>query len=107
MIDISVAFKVLDVRNCPFYKVDDWFVLTGQAVQVPVGHPTCLILVRELTNFLFIKIPEADAELTSLRGEVNTCGGCTGLIKFQIDDQPEEIKGSTGNNDGAPVEKQK
>ena len=107
MIDISVALKVVNVRNCPFYEVDDWFVLTGQSVQMPAAHPTCLVLVRELTNFLFTKVAGADTELAALREEVNTCGGCTGLIKFQIDDLPEDIKGNTGDDDGSPVEKRK
>lgn len=108
MIDISVALKVINVRNCPFYEVDDWFIMTGQSVQMPAGHPTCLILVRELTNFLFTMIAGADTESASLREEVNTCGGCTGLIKFQVDDLPGELKESTEKpDDVSPAERRK
>jgi len=95
MIDFSVAFKVSDERNCPFYEVDDLFVLSAQSVQVPAGHPTCLILVRELTNLLFTLSPNDQDDFAVQRQELYTCGGCTGLIKFRIDDLPESLEKST------------
>lgn len=91
MTPLSLAFKVIKERNCPFYEVDDWFVLTDRSAQMPSGHPACLILVRELTNILF-SLPSDDAgEYSSLRSEVRNCGGCTGLIKFQLDEMPREL----------------
>ena len=87
-----MAFKVVSERNCPYYTADDLFVLTGQAVQVPIGHPSCLILVRELTNLLFnIIVPAAGTGFEELANETYNCGGCTGLIKFQIDNNPEAL----------------
>jgi len=92
MDDFSVAFKVVSERNCPYYAADDLFVLTGQAVQVPIGHPSCLILIREVTNLLFNSIvPAVGTGFEELASEIYNCGGCTGLIKFQIDNNPEAL----------------
>jgi uncharacterized repeat protein (TIGR04076 family) len=89
MDNFSAAFKVINERNCPFYSLGDWFVLNNQAVRVPAGLPSCLILVREFTNILFSLAPETEDGLSEKRNEVFSCGGCTGLIKFQVDDLPE------------------
>ena len=117
MNDFSVALKVVSERNCPYYAIDDLFVLTGQTVLVPTGYPACLILVREVTNLLFnIIVPVAETGFEELVSEIYNCGGCTGLIKFQIDDNPEALmlggtvlpigKTSETENDGA-AEKQR
>lgn len=96
MNDFSLAFKVVSERACPFYAADDLFVLTGQAVQVPIGHPACLLLVRELTNLLFnIIAPAAATGFDALKTNTYNCGGCTGLIKFQIEDNPEAVAQET------------
>jgi hypothetical protein len=92
MVNFSAAFKIINERNCPFYDVDDWFVLNSQAIVVPAGRPSCLILVREFTNILFSIPPDAEDGLSGKRDEVFTCGGCTGLIKFQVDDLPENVE---------------
>jgi len=88
MANSSTAFKVINVRNCPYYGVDDWFVLNNQSLKVPDGLPSCLILVREFTNILF-----AISSGPSPEGhkDVYTCGGCTGLVKFRIDALPAEV----------------
>lgn len=97
MNDFSVAFKVISERACPFYAADDVFVLTGQAVQVPIGHPACLLLVREVTNLLFNTIaPAASTGFEELKTDTYNCGGCTGLIKFQIADNPEAVAQGAG-----------
>ncbi len=93
MSDFSVAFKIVSERACPYYAADDLFVLTGQSVQVPIGHPSCLILIREMTDLLFSTIAPAVATgFEELKSETYNCGGCTGLIKFQIEDNPEAIE---------------
>jgi len=92
MNDFSVAFKVVSNRHCPFYASGDLFVLTSQAVQVPVGYPSCLILVREISNLLFdTVVPAIGNGFEGLREEIYSCGGCTGLIKFQIEENPESL----------------
>ena len=87
-----MALKVVSERNCPYYATDDLFVLTDQAVQVPIGHPSCLILIREVTNLLFnIIVPAVGTGFDELANETYNCGGCIGLIKFQIDNNPEAL----------------
>lgn len=96
MSDLSVVFKVISDRNCPFYSEGNLFVLTSQAVHAPYGHPSCLILVREMTNMLFNTImPAAATGFDELKNQMYTCGGCTGLIKFQVEDNPEGLVGDT------------
>ena len=86
----TAYFKVIDEHNCPFYSRDNRFVLTDKSVAVPSGQPSCLILVRELTNLLIALIPYAETGFTEQRNEIFSCGGCSGLIKFQLVDQPDE-----------------
>jgi len=105
MASLSLAFKVISERNCPFYEGDDWFVLTGQSVQMSSGHPACLILVRELTNILFSLPPDDDGEYASLRETVYTCGGCTGLIKFQLGELPQELTSNSAGDEKPDQEK--
>ena len=90
MIDFSMTFKVINERNCPFYGDKDWFVLTDQSVHILSGSPACLILIREFTNLLFTLVDDEQADQDELRRKVFNCGGCTGLIKFQIVDLPED-----------------
>lgn len=90
MTNFSTAFKVVNERNCPFYGVDDWFVLNNQSLKVPDGLPSCLILVREFTGILFSMSPGTAPENPAGKNGVFTCGGCTGIIKFRIDSMPEE-----------------
>jgi hypothetical protein len=66
------------------------FVLSGQAVRLPGGNSACLVLIRELTSLLFSLASDADSGFAQQRSEVYTCGGCTGLIKFQITELPED-----------------
>lgn len=94
MTSVSRAFKVVSERNCPYYGLDDIFVLNSSSLRVPAGRPACLILVREFTSLLFSLPPGAEDPEDD---RVFTCGGCTGLVKFTIDAMQE--KGDTG--DGA------
>lgn len=91
MSEFSVSLRVVNARNCPFYVADQWFILTSQAVQVPTGHPACLVLVREVTGLLSPLLEAAGSDFAEERKHVYTCGGCTGLIKFQIEDPPEDL----------------
>ncbi|MDH3330309.1 MAG: DUF4388 domain-containing protein [Desulfobulbaceae bacterium] len=108
MTNFPTAFKVVNERNCPFYGVDDWFVLTNQTLKVPDGMPSCLILVREFTNILFSITPGTALENPAGKNGVYTCGGCTGIIKFRIDAIPEEMEepavNSQKNNESESME---
>jgi len=84
----KAVFEIIHVRNCPLlYRPDECFVLTDKAVELPLGRPSCLILVRELTGLLFTLMPHVSTQFAEQRNTVYTCGGCTGLIKFTLTDK--------------------
>ncbi len=84
----KAPFEITHVRSCPIYSQEDCFILTDKAVELPLGRPACLILVRELTGLLFALLPHAASGFAKERKTVFTCGGCTGLIKFRLTDKP-------------------
>ncbi len=85
----SASFAVTEARNCPFYRQGDRLVLTDRAVSLPMGKPSCLILVRELTGLLFELLPHAATGFAGQQETVYTCGGCTGLVKFRLTESDE------------------
>ena len=93
MVTFAAAFDIVEERACPYYGKDESLVLTDSAVILPVGRPACLILVRELTGMLFTLLPHAESDFSELRNTVYTCGGCTGLIKFQLGETPQSVGG--------------
>lgn len=74
-------------------------LLTDNAVALPVGRPSCLILVRAITEILFQLIPAAPTDFAEYKDTVFTCGGCTGLVKFKLGKLPEGL----GEDEGDPV----
>lgn len=84
----KASFAIVEARNCPLYSQGDCFQLTDKALELPAGRLSCLILVRELTGLLFALMPHMAAGFAGQRETVFTCGGCTGLIKFQLTDRP-------------------
>ena len=88
MDSFKAPFEIRHARNCPLYGQEDCFILTDKAVELPLGRSACLILVRELTGLLFALLPLAASDFAKERETVFTCGGCSGLIKFQLTDKP-------------------
>lgn len=84
----KASFEITHVRSCPIYSQEDCFILTDKAVQLPLGRSACLLLVRELTGLLFALLPQASSGFINEQKTIFTCGGCTGLIKFQLTDKP-------------------
>jgi len=84
----NAVFAIIEARNCPLYSQGDSFLLTDKALELPAGRLSCLILVRELTGLLFALMPHMATDFAGQRNTVFTCGGCTGLIKFQLTDRP-------------------
>jgi CRP-like cAMP-binding protein len=95
MSSTEIAFKVVDETNCPFYKADDEFKLSGNAlsleldrentfistaiVRFPNDRTACRILIGDFTNVLIQyknidKIPSVEME----------CSGCSGIIRVQM-----------------------
>lgn len=88
MSNFNVPFTIIDERGCPFYNAEEWMILTDKAVVLPAGRPSCLILVRQITELLFDLLPAQGDNFIRFRGKVYSCGGCTGLIKFQLSPLP-------------------
>lgn len=86
MAAFKTAFEIIEDRHCPLYSLEDRFVLSDKAVEFPLGRHSCLILLRELTGLLFTLLPHAATNFEEQRDVVYTCGGCTGLIKFNLTD---------------------
>ena len=103
----KAGFEIIHVRNCPLYRQEECFALTDKAVELPLGSPSCLILVRELTGLLFSLMPHAATQFAEQRNTVYTCGGCTGLIKFKLTDKPipanKELPLGAGENQDAVI----
>ncbi|MBM9536847.1 DUF4388 domain-containing protein [Desulfobulbus alkaliphilus] len=80
----QASFEITHVRHCPIYGLAECFILTDKAVKMPLGRSSCLILVRELTGLLLTLLPHESTQFSEFREQVFTCGGCTGLIKFKL-----------------------
>ena len=95
MSSTEIAFKVVDETTCPYYKADDAFKLSGNAlslnldkentfistaiVRFPNERNVCRILINNLTNVLIEyksidKVPPLEIE----------CSGCSGNIRLQM-----------------------
>lgn len=91
----EIAFKVVNETNCPFFKADDEFKLSGNSlsleidkkstsistaiVRFPNDRTACRILIGDLTNVLIQyknidRIPPVEME----------CSGCSGIIRMQV-----------------------
>ena len=98
MSSTEISFKVVDENTCPYYKADDAFKLSGNAlslnldkentfistaiVRFPNERNVCRILINNLTNVLneyksIDKIPPLEIE----------CSGCSGNIRLQMSDE--------------------
>ncbi|PIE57749.1 MAG: hypothetical protein CSA33_06790 [Desulfobulbus propionicus] len=108
MTRFNVTFQVTEERRCPFYSVGDAFQLNDQCVSLPLGKPSCLILIRELTSLLFSLVTLNEEALQKKRKESFTCGGCTGLIKFHLGDKSaaaggQAVVSKAAEGDGAVI----
>ncbi len=106
MSEFTAPFLIVEERSCPYYNLQDGFILTGQSVELPFGSPACLILLRELTGLLFTLSPHKQTDFGEYKKMIFTCGGCTGLIKFSLTEQAPVVRASSsvgveGKNDGA------
>ncbi len=81
----NVTFKIHKAQNCPLYEQDDTLDLTDKALAPPAGKPVCLILAREITELLFSLLSQGIGPKTAEK--IFSCSGCTGLIKFKLDEE--------------------
>lgn len=107
MSTFRAVFEIVEYRKCPLYDPDDIFLLTDQSLEFPLGRPSCLILVREITSQLFTLLPHFATDFAEQRQTVFNCGGCTGLIKYQLTEKPflaanpTRVPSAAGDSEGA------
>jgi len=93
MKSFKLFFKITIDNNCPLYEKGELLTLSDKALFCPENKPTCLILVREMTNLLF-SLLESGQEPGSLDENIHSCSGCSGLIKFiQISEHEARLDG--------------
>lgn len=78
---LETHFSVLETRDCPMYKVEDLFTVSGLALMPPEGKPACLFLAKGLADILLQYLGSKKKGTEALKKEYN-CPGCTGIIKF-------------------------
>ena len=88
MESFTAVFEIIEDNNCPLYEIGECFRLTSRSFSCPENKDVCLILVREMTELLFVLMGGDDSEE---EGKIFSCSGCTGLIKFRKIDEPEIV----------------
>jgi len=92
MKSFTVVFEIVEDNNCPLYNLGEYFRLTDKSFSAPENKDVCLILVREMTELLFVFMDEdAKGELEKNRN-IYSCSGCSGLIKFRIGKDVSAVK---------------
>jgi hypothetical protein len=76
--DSMSLIKVIGEDNCPVYKINDEFRLSGKSLFPPQEKPVCLILAGDIMAAL-IKFES----VSDLCRSVFDCSGCSGLIRFE------------------------
>lgn len=82
MKSFSAAFEIIEDNNCPLYEIGECFQLSDKAFSCPKDKEVCLILVREMTELLFVLLGDDNSTANQNRSQTFSCSGCTGLIKF-------------------------
>ena len=100
MAKFVAIFSIVDQNGCPYYNAGERLILTDTAVTLPMGRPSCLILVRAVTELLFQLLPAATMDFAEYRDTVFSCGGCKGLIKFKLAFGQSD---AAGESEGEPV----
>ncbi len=90
----KTVFEIVEQNNCPLYAIGECLTLTDRAIVCPENKEVCLILVREMTELLFVLLREKPAADQDSLHRLFTCSGCTGLIKFRrLQTNPAPVTG--------------
>ena len=98
MKNFSALFTIIDEKNCPLYKAGEGLILSEKTIVCPKGKEVCLILVRDMTQILFEMLGSAGKQIDS-NPRVHNCSGCTGLIKFQLQDEIDKLQNVSNGSD--------
>lgn len=98
MKNFSALFTIIEEKNCPLYRTGEGLILSEKTIVCPKDKEVCLILVRDMTQILFQMLA---AKGKPLDGEqhVYNCSGCTGLIKFQLQDEIDRQQADASGSD--------
>jgi CRP-like cAMP-binding protein len=77
-------FEIIEDNNCPLYNLGECFRLTDKSFSAPENKEVCLILVREMTELLFVLMGEDEKVDLQENRKIYSCSGCSGLIKFRL-----------------------
>ncbi len=84
MKQFKAVFEIVEQNNCPLYVAGECLTLSDRAIGCPEGKEVCLILVREMTELLFVLLKKKSVDGQGEQDHrLYTCSGCTGLIKFR------------------------
>jgi len=91
MKSLKAFFEIAEDINCPLYKQGELMQLSEKTFACPAGKEVCLILVRDMTQLLFSLLQDMGKGTGEISGKLQSCSGCTGLIKFrQVADPAQE-----------------
>ncbi len=81
---LETIFKVVEERECPHYSLGDEFDYSGNAVLLPVDKPACLIIFKDIAEFLENCQSFEDSNTDYEYNEVCfNCSGCTGVVRLE------------------------
>lgn len=93
MKSLKVFFEIAEDINCPLYKQGELMQLSEKTLACHAGKEVCLILVRDMTQLLFSLLHDMGKGAEGISDKLQSCSGCTGLIKFrQVADPASEKK---------------
>lgn len=88
----ETTFSIIEESKCPLYTLGDEFDYSGNAILLPLDKPACLILFKDLTDFIdnckSIETSEVDYEYNEV---CFNCSGCTGTIRLEYKKVKKEI----------------
>ena len=73
-------------------------MLSERTIVCPEGKEVCLILVRDMTQILF-QMLGTGGKPSDGEQHIYNCSGCTGLIKFQLQDELDQLQVSRKGSD--------
>jgi CRP-like cAMP-binding protein len=98
MKNFIALFTIIEEKNCPLYKTGEGLILSEKTIVCPKEKEVCLILVRDMTQILFKMLGSAGQGADG-EEHVYNCSGCTGLIKFQLQDELDKKRANAIGND--------
>ena len=87
MASLEKYFHIITTRNCPMYETGNRFKLSGLGFESLEKKPVCLFLARSISE-ISVTSPEEDksADTEKKQAKEFNCPGCSGLVKFSIED---------------------